>query len=199
MLMGVRMYADEQNARDAAAKLVEAGFIGEGVATFLTPASGETGAVVKRAVAERKLPGAYARRAVEALEMGRTVLSVPLPYEGQTALDIMDSCGSVDTDEHPVTYYHDPTPFSDLLGLKVLIRSGSSTRLMTGSRIVFRNFLGLPLLTKSAGTKNSSFGMPLLSRPVSEKNSSFGLPLLSKNGTPLSSMLGLKLLTGQKK
>ena len=199
MLMGVRMYANEQNARDAAAKLVEADFIDEGAVFVLTPDPGAEEVAVRQAVGKKLLPGSHARLAVEALRKGRTVVSVPLPYEGQAVLDIMDSCGSVDVDAHPVHYDHDPTPLSDLLGLKVLIPSGSSTRLLTGSRIVFRNFLGLPLLTKSAGTKNSSFGMPLLSRPVSEKDSSFGLPLLSKNGTPLSSMLGLKLLTGPKR
>lgn len=199
MLMGVRMYANEQNARDAAAKLVKAELVAEQNVLVLTPGSGGADEVVQAAVRDRKLPNSHARAAVDALRQGRSVVSVPMPYEGKAALEIMDSCGSVDTQALPKYYFHDPTPFSDLLGLKVLTEGESSARLLSGDTYMFRSFLGLPLLKKSSGTKNTSFGLPLLAKPASKKNSSFGLPMLSKNGTPLSSMLGLKLLTGPKR
>lgn len=199
MLMGVRMYANEQNARDAAAKLVKADLVDEENVLILTPQSGDAEGAVRAAVGDRTLPNSHARVAVEALRKGRSILSVPMPYEGKLAMEIMDSCGSVDVGELPVYQLHDPTPLSDFFGLKVLTEGRSSAQLLSGDTYTFRNFLGLPLLTKSKGPKNSSFGLPLLSKPASKKNTSFGLPMLSKNGTPLSSMLGLKLLTGPKR
>lgn len=199
MLMGVRMYANEQNARDAAAKLVKAELVAERNILVLTPGSGEADEVVHAAVRDKKLPNSHARVAVEALRKGRSVVSIPMPYEGKAALEIMDSCGSVETEALPEYYFHDPTPFSDLLGLKVLTGGESSAQLLSGDTYMFRSFLGLPLLKKSSGTKDRSFGLPLQAKPAWKKNSSFGLPMLSKNGTPLSSMLGLKLLTGRKR
>jgi len=198
MLMGVRMYENEQNARDAATKLVEADLVSEEYVLILTPDPGNEEEVVQQAIRDRKLPDSHVRSAAEGLKEGRSILSIPMPYEGKLATEIMDSCGSVGGEALPEYRFHDPTPFSDLLGLKVLTEGESSARLLTGNEYMFRSFLGLPLLKKSDGTKETSFGLPLLKESVSQKESSFGLPLLSQNGTPLSSMFGMKLLSRPK-
>lgn len=194
MLMGVRMYANEQNARDAAAKLVEAELLDERQIFLFTPGSGGAEEVVEKALQEKTLPGSHARKAVEALGKGQAVLSIVLPLRGTDALEIMDSCGAVDTGPEPVHYHRDPSPFSDAFGIPVLTKGESRTRLLSGPK---DSSFGFPTLKKS-GSIDSSFGFPTLKKSAS-KDSSFGLPLLSKNGTPLSSMFGLKTLTGRKK
>jgi hypothetical protein len=197
MLMGVRMYANEQNARDAASKLALAELVAEEQISILTPGSGGAEEVVQKAVDGGTLPVSYSRLAVQALEKGQSIVSIPLPLQGAVALEIMDSCGALDVGPEPVQFYRDPAPLSDFFALPVLTSGKSRARLMTDNRIIFRSFLGIPLLTKS-GPKNTSFGFPTLTKSVS-KNSSFGFPLLSQKGTPLSSMLGLKTLTGKKR
>jgi hypothetical protein len=197
MLMGVRMYANEQNARDAASKLALAEMVPEEHISIFTPESGGAEEVVQTAIEGGQLPASYARLAVQALEKGQSIVSIPLPLQGAVALEIMDSSGSVDTGPEPVQFYRDAAPLSDFLALPVLTSGKSRTRLMTDNRIIFRSFLGLPLLTKG-GPKDSSFGFPTLKKSAS-KNSSFGFPLLSQKGTPLSSMLGMKTLTGKKR
>jgi hypothetical protein len=197
MLMGVRMYANEQNARDAASKLALAELVAEENISVLTPESGGAADVVQKAIDGGELPSSYARLAVQALEKGQSIVSIPLPLQGAVALEIMDSCGALDVGPEPVQFYRDPAPLSDFFALPVLTSGKSRARLMTDNRIIFRSFLGLPLLSKG-GSKDSSFGFPTLKKSAS-KNSSFGFPLLSKKGTPLSSMLGMKTLTGRKR
>ncbi len=191
MLMGVRMYATEQNARNAAAKLIEEELVSEERISIFTPGSGGAEEVVQAAVQEKRLPVSHARLAVQALEKGQFVVSIPLPMEGAWAMEIMDSFGSLDVGPEPVQRRRDPSPFSDIFAIPTLTSGKSTTPLMTKNRVIFRNFLGLPLLKKSV-SKESSFGMPLLRKGHSNT-------ALSKNGTPLSSMLGLKTLTGPKR
>lgn len=196
MLMAVRMYGSEANARAAVQGLVEAG-VQRDLVHIITPESGVAEQAVQAAVSAKKLPARHMKAAMAALGKGRTVVSVPLPYYGQEALDILDSCDPVDTESLPDSQLpNDPAPFSDMLGFRTLTEgSGSSVRLMNGP--MFKSFLGLPLLTKSTGSKNTSFGLPLLSKSGS-KTSSFGLPLLTKSKSKTTSF-GLPLLTKSKK
>lgn len=196
MLMAVRIYGSEANAREAARKLVEAGFRKD-LVHVLTPESGVAEQAVQAAVSAKKLPSSHKKVAMAALGNGRSIVSVPLPYYGQETLDILDSCDPVETESLPTGLPNDPAPFSDMLGLPVLTKHrGASTPLLNGP--TFNSFLGLPLLSKSSGSKNSSFGMPLLSKSTS-KTSSMGMPLLTGSGWSLSSMLGMPLLSKSKK
>jgi hypothetical protein len=193
--MAVRIYGSEANAREAARKLVEAGFRKD-LVHVLTPDSGGEQAI-RAAVVAKKLPTSHVKAATAALMAGRSVVSVPLPYYGQETLDILDSCDPVEVEATPQHMPNDPAPFSDMLGLPVLTKHrGASARLLAGEP-TFKSFLGLPLLTKSKGPKNSSFGLPLLSQPKS-KTTSFGLPLLTKP-TSKTTSFGLPLLTKSKK
>lgn len=197
MLMAVRIYGSEANAREAARRLVEAG-IRKDLIHVLTSESGVAEQAVQAAVSAKKLPASHVKAAMAALANGRTIVSVPLPYYGQETLDILDSCDPVETESLPTGLPNDPAPFSDMLGLPVLTKEGGPSTRLLHSGPSFKSFLGLPLLTKSSGSKNSSFGMPLLSKS-SSKTSSFGMPLLTSSGWSLSSMLGLPLLRGSKR
>jgi hypothetical protein len=195
MLMAVRIYGSEANAHEAVRRLVEAG-VRQELIHVLTPKSGVAEQAVQAAVLAKKLPARYAKAAVAAMGNGRSIVSLPLPYDGQEALNILDSCDPVDTESLPAPQLpNDPAPFSDMLGIPTLTKGGgSSARLLTGP--IFKSFLGLPLLSKPK-SKTTSFGLPLLSKPKS-KTTSFGLPLLSKPKSKTTSF-GLPLLTKSKK
>jgi hypothetical protein len=202
MLMGVRMYETEQQARDAAAKLVAAGLREENM-YVLTPVQGGEELAIKVAVEERKLPGNYMNVAVNALRNGRTILSVPLVYEGRLVMEIMDSFNPVDTHLLPKPPDRDPTPLSDLLGIPVLWKTRPGATLLRSQRYIFPNFFGLPgarTLLSDKRPSDSSLGMPvLLEERDTPKTHSFLLPLLTKDGKTTSSKLGFKELTEPKK
>lgn len=198
MLMAVRIYGSEANAREAARKLVEAG-IRKDLIHVMTPGSGAAEQAVKAAISAKKLPSIHEQAALAALGNGRSIVSVPLPYYGQETLDILDSCDPVETESLPaMRLANDPAPFSDMLGFRVLTSGGGPSTRLLHSGPSFKSFLGLPLLTRSSGSKNSSFGMPLLSKKAS-KNSSFGLPLLTGSGWSLSGMIGMPMLRGSRR
>lgn len=181
MLKGVRMYASEQNARDAAATLIAAGLDRRDV-LILTPVSGREREAVRAAISDGKLPGSHVHVATQALQAGQTVLSVGLPYMSQYTLDVMDSFDPVDPKTQPQQYPRGASPFSDFLGVRVLTESKSRTRLLHSSL-------------------DRSFGFPTLSRRRSntQLRTSRSTTKLSNNPTPLSSMFGLKALTGPKR
>ena len=200
MLMGVRMYETEQQARAAAAKLVAAGLRADNM-YVLTPVPGGEELAAKVAVEERKLPGIYMKVAVEALRKGRTILSVPLVYEGRLVMEIMDSFNPVDTHLLPKPPDRDPTPLSDLLGMPVLWRTRPGATLLKSQRYILPNFFGLPgarTLLSDKQPKETSLGMPVLLERDTPKNRSFLLPLLTRKGETISSKLGIKELSKPK-
>jgi hypothetical protein len=210
--MGVRMYAEEQHARDAAAALMDAGLEARAV-NLLVPVQGREAETVQSAIADRRLPGSHVHVATEALRAGQTVLSVDLPYESQVAIDIMERYGPVDTEKLPSVPRRNPAPLSDLLGMPVLLDDRRMTTLVRGRNRFFMDFVpllterrskktsfGLPLLTKPTAKKEKSFGFPLLTKPTAKKDKSFGFPLLIRDkAAPLSSLFGLKVLTDSDK
>lgn len=198
MASAVRIYETEQQAKSAIAQLVENDF-SEELILLLTPMQGSPEMLVKAAVSDGKLPGDHGKVAINALQAGRSLVSVDLLFNyGQLALNILDSFNPVDSDRLPEQFIHNPAPFSDFFGFPVLSHRPSSTRLVpAGSSLVFRSFLGLKPLSKRGTPLSSMLGLPLLSSKP--RNSRFGMPLISRNPTPLSSMLGLKLLTGPKR
>lgn len=194
MLMGVRIYTEEQHARDAAAALMAAG-LSRSAVNVLVPVAGQEAATVHSAIDDRRLPGSHVHAATEALRKGQTVLAVDLPYESQVAIDIMERYGPVETDTLPSLPRRNPAPLSDLLGIPVLSGTESRATLVSGGRSRFvmdffpllkdgvakkRTSFGFPLLKKGLTGKDKSFGFPLLKEPVAKKNKSFGFPMLSK-------------------
>lgn len=220
MMVTVRIYPSEAQAREAASRLDQAGF--DDVAIFTSTAD-EADMLVRRAVREGRLPGSYTGVCIRSLQQGRAVVAVPTPYgAGQLAIDVLESCGAVDSDALPPYLTRNPAPLSDFLGIPVLAKFSSMTDLSIipytfGAPKLSRNaaplssLFGLKTLSASKTKRTSSFGLPLLSRnpaPLSslfriktltssgsKRKSSFGLPLLSKNPTPLSSLFGLRVLS----
>ena len=221
----VRMYATEQQARDAVGKLREDGFP-EDTILLVTPSQGGAAVTVdnlKAAITAGFMVGKDASVYAEAVGRGRSLVVVrPAFGFGQAALNILDACGPVDTHlvqkpEPPVTAEkgtplssffqwrvlrpNEPAPFSDFLGLPLLSsrQTCQSDTIGKLSGPMIDNSVGLRLLSHKATPLSSLFGLQtLLDQPV-HWESSFGLPLQSRSPAPLSSLFGLPLLIGQRR
>ena len=206
----VRIFESEAAARDAAAKLSEAGFGKHRVLSGEPGVAAETGmaspppdpeAMVRAAIADGLLAGRHISVCVRNLQRGRSLVAVAtnFGFAGQ-AIAIMESCGAVDSASLPAYYPRDPSPFSDLLGIPTLSRAAPVSELKSASWF-FSSLFGLGLLSRKAAPFSSLFGMKLLSEQKRDWRSSFGLPLLSDNPAPLSSAIGMRTLStgkGQK-
>lgn len=225
MFTVLRIFPSEQKAREAAGLLAEEGF---GNVAVFTP-EGVAGAeeqAVRSAVRDGRLAGSHSGVCIRSLQRGRSLVAVPTRFgQGRAAIDILESCGAVETESIPSEIPRNPSPFSDFFGIPVLSKFSPSTDLSiieyTFGRprsirnpAPFSSLLGLKTLTASKRGKGTSllpqlirnaapfsslFGLKTLSRSTSKSQSSFGLPLLSRNPTPLSSLFGLRVLSKKEK
>ncbi|MDJ0852102.1 MAG: hypothetical protein QNK04_27350 [Myxococcota bacterium] len=196
----VRLYESEQQAHDAAQRLVEAGFP-ESKILLVTPTSAEGGEeeVIRTAVAEGLLTGGYGSFCTQGLQRGRSVVAVEAVFgKGQLALEVLESFSPVDTEQIPAPSTRNPAPLSDALGIPTLSR-GLPFAALTDSKFALSSLYGLRLLSKNPAPLSSLLGMKTLSGPKRPWQSSFGLKLLSKNPAPLSSSVGMKTLSKPKK
>lgn len=194
----VQIFESDEQARGAAAKLVEAGF-DEGSVTVVSPTAGDGVASALEAGRHMgHLAGFYAER----LRQGRSLVAVT-PYFGRAgeAQRILLEAGAVDLDlERPA----DPNqvewgrgaPLSEALGWRVLspdnptpLSDALDLRTSTTQRHFMVGELGDPHWTFS-----SKIGMGLLSDVAAPLSSRIGMAVLSAAAAPLSAMLGLKTL-----
>ena len=210
----VRMYETEQQALTAVEKLKEDGFPNNAILMVTPGADGER-------VLGFTL-GDDAKVLVQSLKRGRSIVLVRAAFGfGQAAINILDSCGPVDTEllappmtaaaweeagaplstalQWPVLKCNEPAPFSDFLGIPLLSSCEGSEPTMiskfSGSSIELS--FGYRLLSSKAAPLSSLLGLDTLLDKVGTGESSFGLPLGMQNPAPLSSFFGLPLLTNQ--
>lgn len=204
----VRIFESEAAAQDAAARLAEAGFNRLAVlsgeqrpvaeAGMPLPPPPDPEAIVRAALEDGLLAGRHRSVCVRNLRQGRSLVAVATNFGfAQQAIDIMESCGAVDSASLPAYYPRNPSPFSDLLGLPTLSRAAPVSELKSSSWFLSSLF-GLGLLSRKAAPFSSLFGMKVLSDSKRDWRSSFGLPLLSKNPAPLSSAIGMRTLSAGK-
>ncbi|MFN3232279.1 MAG: hypothetical protein ACE363_08995 [Alphaproteobacteria bacterium] len=195
MTATVRIYETQDAAQKASHRLARLGFNDQRILVG-SDLAGQEEAAVRAAVSDGLLPGGHIKASTSALQRGRTLLAVDLPFgRGKRGVHVMNTSGAVDLDALPPIISDDPAPFSDLMGLPTLTKFESSTRLAR-SDWSFSSMFGLPLLSKKQGGKASSFGFKTLVPHV--KKSSFGIPLLSKKQGGASSSMGFKTLTDGK-
>lgn len=190
----VRFFASEQAARDAVAKLVHED-IPRANTAIIIPNEAGSGAAVDAAVGDGVLPAAFRAATTKALARGRSVVCVTPPYAmSGIAERVMDLGGAVDTADVPEFYPDDPSPFSDLMGMPTLTKSGRSSARLSKSHI-FPSWLGLGLSSKKATPLSSMFGMKTLS--IKRGSQAAGTPVAKMSGdpAPFSSKIGLPLLT----
>lgn len=194
----VRFFASEQAARDAVAKLVNEDIPRANTAIIIPNETG-SGAAVDAAVRDGVLPGAASAATTKALGRGRSVVCVTPPYGmSGTAERIMELGGAVDTADVPDVYPNDPSPFSDLMGMPTLTKSGHSSVRLSNSPI-FRSWFGLGLTSKKATPLSSMFGMKTLSTKRGSQAAGTPVQKMSGDPAPFSSKIGLPLLTKSRK
>jgi hypothetical protein len=211
----VRMYQTKERARDAVAKLKDAGF-SDDVILELTPGSAQS---VANAVLAGQMMGRRAGFYAERVKNGRSLVAVNPPFgQGHAATEILDGCGPVDQDlEMPedtvetkwggaaplsealglrVLSRNDPAPLSDTLGIRTKSRREYylTTELSSQNPAPLSSMLGLPVLSRDPTPLSSMLSLPVLSR-WTKKSSSFGVKLLSDDPAPLSSALGMPTLS----
>jgi hypothetical protein len=222
MIPIVRIYATQQQARDAARALAENGFPDDAVHLLTSTAEGEPAAADASAAAlvagyalgsyPRVFTSEHVKASARALAEGRSLVGVRAGFgQGQTAMNILDGFDPVDThlvmpeSESAKLDWDEAAPLSSALGIPTI---------SPNSPAPLSDFLGLPPLSSGLSflsrwfrplsrpdfSLSSMFGMPLLSMKTLSGDKgygthSFGLPLLSRNPAPLSSMLGLKTLS----
>ena len=219
----VRIYATDERARDAVAKLKAAGFRDDAILA-VTPGAPSVGDAM---VAGRML-GHRAEFYAERVKQGRSIVAVDAPFgRGQAATGILDGCEPVDLDlelpEDPVAVRggraaplsaalgwtvlsrKNPTPLSDALGLRTTARSEFYlTSELASPDYALSESMGMRLLSRSAAPFSSKLGLPVLSRKQprakllnepSPLSSALGMATLSRNPAPLSSLLGWATLT----
>ena len=206
----VRMYETEQQARDVVGKLEEDGFPAETI-FLVTSASGDGEAAVgsiKAAMAAGFVLGSDAEVYIQGVERGRSLVLIQAGFgHGQSAVNILDSGGPVETDLLPPPRlsvdYDEAAPLSSAFQWSVLKRDEPAPlsawlglQPITSSSLLNRSF-GFPLLNNKAAPLSSLFGLKTLSAKTDPGEASFGLPLLLADPAPLSSKFGLPLLTSQ--
>lgn len=221
----VRMYETQKKARDAVGKLKKGGFSDDSI-LLMMPSKGEAVAPspLEDAVTAGFLPAGHASIYADGLQKGRSLVAVRAPFgSGQLALNILESCGPVETGlerppEPEVPWIDDAMPFSAALRFGA-IWSNQPEPL---SRVIGTPTLSrgrtfedkYPELTSPDWTFSSKIGFELLSRKPSPASvlfnlkslveqptgpawtHSFGLPLLSDEPTPLSKKFNMHLQTG---
>ncbi len=206
----VRMYETEQQARDVIGKLEEDGFPAETIFLVTSASGGEAPSVgsMSAAIAAGFVLGSDAEIYAQGVARGRSLVLIRAGFgHGQSAVNILDSGGPVDTDLLPpprlsvdydeaaplscafqwsVLKHDEPAPFSEWLGLQPIAPGP-----------IFNRSFGFPLLSNVGAPLSTLFGLRTLSATTDPGEASFGLPLLLADPAPLSSKFGLPLLTSQ--
>ncbi len=199
MSMIVRVYSNEDIARQAARALSETGFPDDTIALISSPPGIDPDAarVVRNAIDEGRLPGSYVRVATRAISAGQSIVTIEAPFgRGQIATDVLARFDPVATEELPRYAPDNPAPLSDFLGIPTLTEGRPDASDMS----YWSNYhlFGEPRITSNPAPLSSRFGMKLLTESKRDWRSSLGLPLLSKNPAPLSSLLRMKTLSKEK-
>jgi hypothetical protein len=178
----VRMYASEQDAGRAYARLQACG-LAPALINLVTPAKAGSEEAAVAAIAAGLVLKADAKVYAKGILRGNSLVSVSAPFgTGRTYEALLDEFHPVDSglsepDDGPV--WDDAAPFSSAFGLPVL---------SAPSRY---SFLGLPALSRSACTTSSALGLPELSSP---DFALFGTPQLSRNPAPFSGIFNLPVI-----
>ena len=188
----VRLFENEDALRAAYDEFTEEE-ISPDIVRVISPTDSNAAAEVDAAVEDGFLRKEYRLYALKGLERGRVVVAAKpdWTYAGQIE-DILDAAGAVDQDSIPYVNISSPAPFSDLLGIPVLVKDPTPQAGLL--KFDIDSSFGLPLLSNNPTPLSSLIRMPVLKEPKgSARNSAVGR--MSSNPAPFSSKLGLPLLT----
>jgi hypothetical protein len=203
----IRVYGTPDAAESAVKELKRQRFSSSDIHLVRAPAEG---ADPVPAIMEAGISKYRAERYAESLTKGGTMVVVHPPF-GNAALaeEVVDHFEPLTTGvpnheyDLGTDYEDDATPFSRLLGWKVLSRNnpapfsdalGWSTLKKPGAKDYPQSSPG-KLLGGSAAPFSNLFGLKILIHHPAPVSSAAGLKTLSSNPAPFSSLLGLKTLT----
>lgn len=193
----VRQYATSGQAQRAVEALRRWGFESERITVVSTASlrppvpgagdSAERDAVVQRAIEAGAVPRADARRHAEAVQGGRTLVSVEAPFgTGGIAEELLDQCEPVaaDFEATPVPLLPSDlaAPLSEMLGMPAITRRGRTAS----------EALGIPTLTQR---DHFTFGNPRVGDNAAPFSRLFGLPVTTRRGRTLGEALNLPEIT----
>jgi hypothetical protein len=206
----IRVYGTHEAAENAVKELKRQRFSASDVHLVRAP---EEGADAVPAIQEAGVSKYRAERFAGALTHGGALVVVHPPF-GNAALaeEVLDHFEPVTTHGIPsheydlgTDYEDDATPFSRLLGWKVLLRNnpapfsdalGWSTLKKPGAHEYAQSTPG-KLLGGSAAPLSNTLGLKILTENPAPLSSSTGMKTLSSDPAPFSRLLGLKTLTGK--
>ena len=126
-----------------------------------------------------------------ALARGRWVVAAKPSWTIEGLVEeVFDEAGAIEQDSIPEIPIHNPAPFSELLGLPVLIESKSHTGLLKFEK---DSSFGLHLVINNPTPWSSLFRLPVLKPPTVSR---LGAPMLK---SPTVSRLGMPMLRRPRK
>lgn len=188
-----RLFESEQAALDAVAKLVE-GEEPRERSMIISASAPDAAAQVDAAIESGAIMPGHRRSLMEALRRGRTILT-SRPSELNTGKFVESTLEATAVDPGAIQDYlpSNPAPFSEMLGIPVLLEGKSEAGLLEFDK---DHSFGLHLISHNPTPLSSTFRIPLLSKPKSARGSS--VERMSGKAAPLSSLIGLKLLSNPK-
>lgn len=199
MTPNVRIFPDDQSARNADEALAEHGLARR---TLITPSAvaGREDEAVETAIADGLMPDRYRKLCARSLREGRSLIAVATPFgAGETATLVMEEHGGTVYLDLMRRYRSDEAaPLSAALGLPTVVGYTPSTSLVSNDWSLSSLF-GMRLLSKNPAPLSSLIGWRPLSKPKKGPwKSSFGFPMLVRNPAPLSSLFALRVLSKPK-
>ena len=189
-----RLFESEEVANAVIEKLVE-GEEPRSRSTVISPTDPAAAAKVDAAIEAGSIMKGHRRSLMEALQRGRTILtSRPSDLTTGKFVESTLEAHAVDPDAIEDYYPANPAPFSELLGIPVLLESKSETGLFKFDK---DSSFGLKLISHKATPLSSLLGLPLLKKHKSARGTS--IERMSGKAAMLSPMLGMPLLTKKHK
>ncbi|MEL7313078.1 MAG: hypothetical protein AAFN07_16290 [Pseudomonadota bacterium] len=189
-----RLFESEQAAHAAIDRLVE-GEEPRDRSMVISPSDLDAKAKVDTAIAAGTIMEKHRDPLMAAIDRGRFIVSTR-PQFLNTGSFVERTLNATAVDQDAIVDYAraNPSPFSDLLGIPVLLESKSETELWAFDK---DSSFGISLLSHNNPTPLSSlFKIPLLKQPKSARGSS--VERMSGTAAPFSSKIGMKLLSQPK-
>lgn len=189
-----RLFESEEAARAVIEQLV-AGEEPRERSMVISPTDPDAAGKVDAAIEAGTIMKGHRRALMEALQRGRTILT-SRPSDLTTGKFVETTLEASAVDPGAIEDYvpANPAPFSELLGIPVLLESKSETGLFKFDK---DSSFGLKLISHNATPLSSLLRLPLLRKHKSARGTS--IERLSGKPAMLSPMLGMPLLTKKHK
>ena len=203
----VRLFATKETAESAVKELRRHRFSSSDILVVAPPAEGAEDHTVA-SIVSGGISKAHAEKYAAGVRKGGTLVAVTPPFgTAGIAEEVLDHYDPIDSgvyarDYHTADYDDDATPFSRMLGWRVLSNNPEPFSSWLGWKTLsdtktkeYPATIKVKMLGGSAAPFSRMFGLPLLSGKAAPFSGMFGLATLSAKAAPFSSLFGAKTLT----